>query len=204
MKHWIPALLALVTFAFVTNAHAACEANKRHSPQNANCLEASHWYHGTSSWTRIYKWKARNTCKWLGKVVAKIDVAHASDQTVTLPYGDGDWHEGQVNNEIRSVKCCTDLSDMCNREDIVTDANCLDRWRESDAHEWIIERGSCPANNTTATAKPDTEECHFQTTCIRDDLLPWERVQRQIQVHYHDVWKVDRCAGQLRPNNGCD
>ena len=92
---------------------------------------------------------------------------------------------------------------MCNREDLVTEANCRARWNESDASKWIIERGSCPDDQTSVTPKPDTEECYFETRCTRDDRLPWEYVDRQIQVHYHDVWKVDFCGGELKPNDGC-
>ena len=61
-----------------------------------------------------------------GSVVAKVDLKSAMDRTLRLD--DGDGRDGSTVHRIRGISCCSDIGELCNRSDVVTDNGCLARF----------------------------------------------------------------------------
>ena len=183
--------LALTAIGLST-AHAACGSSQRISDGASACLEAETW--STGSWfERRYHYEARNLCHDLGKMVAKVDIEVISDRTLTFNYGETGWKSGSVGvgTPVRNVTCCSDLSTVCNPEDLVTAANCEARWFESEAEK------SCDSDDAVHTAHPDDSRCEIGTNC-----LYWNNRWRptSAHTHYHHVYRLKNCNGHLRQN----
>ena len=156
-NHAVHAVSAAVMLAFTAlfagQVHAACEKSKRMQHYNAECLEASYKNRG---WLKDSYAKAKNKCTEYGKVVAKVDIRHSADQTWDL----NDGNEREYKNDwqhIRGVFCCTDLSDLCNKSDIVNTSSCNQKFRESPA--------SATCADSLAIGINEKAECVFNTNC---------------------------------------
>ena len=186
MKLWMLTIV-LLALTWTTNARASCESNDRISDANSGCLETKQWHKETGFWTITYYYKARNLCHDLGKLVAKVDIASANDRTLTFNYDDKDWQEGSSNNNVRSVSCCSDTSELCNRADMVTDHNCLIKWTDSDA--------SYECATTEITATPSKSECLIRARCPKNNGGFQETSARG---HFHYIYTLKNCDGHLK------
>ena len=176
----------------LSNANAACGNSQRIGYIHAECLDAEIWTDSGNWWfDEIHHYKARNRCSDLGAVVVKIDIPVWPDETWTIPYGDDDWHEGYTDKaQPQNIHCCTDLSDLCERSDLVNEQGCRDRWAESAASAQCVQE--------SFNAHPADSRCEIGAKCQRDDgsLRP-----TSAHVHYHHVYRLTVCDGHLR--QGC-
>ncbi len=116
-------VVVLMVLAAAGSAAGDCEKSRRISRDNAECLSGQ-WKN--RSWPKKSTVKAVNECPEWGKVVAKIDIKDAADFTWHL--ADGSERSKKGFFRVRDVTCCSDLSDLCNRTDAVTDQGCLARY----------------------------------------------------------------------------
>ena len=177
-------------------AQAACERNDRINMDDAECLSGS-WSNQT--WPNSDNALVRSHCSELGTVVAKIDRKDAADWTVWLSGDDTVVRSGTAGN-IRGIHCCSDLSDLCNKSDIVNPGNCVEQFRASPAfvatnegEVAIFMHRRC--SGATATADPDNLSCTIDASCTY-----WELTERntfrevsgpiQVTVPYTDVSRL--------------
>lgn len=118
-------------------SQASCGSSKRISHGSAECLNAG-WENRTLSWSRKRStfW-AESKCPGWGKVVAKIDISGGSDNTWTLT--NDNRRSGNRNYHVRNISCCTDLSDLCKKSDVLTPAGCISQFEDSPA----VRGGTC-------------------------------------------------------------
>ena len=172
------AVILAFTAVFAGQVHASCGKSKRMQHRNAECLEASYKNRG---WLKDSYAKAKNKCTEYGKVVAKVDIRHHWDRTWHL--NDGDEREYKNDwQHIRGVFCCTDLSDLCNKSDIVTPVSCGTKFRESPAS------ATCDAG----FGVNDKTECVFTAHCNGGDGETMHLV-----VAWPDAADLHNCDGTL-------
>lgn len=141
------AALALTT-VLAGQAHAACGNSQRIDHNDADCLEAD--WSGTHS-------QAKNTCSEYGTVVAKVDLRVCVDDTYTLT--DGELHKRSHDYcRVRKVTCCKDLSDLCNKADLVSDESCGEQFSRSPAAD------SC-RNVSAGLDDDDDDQCVIDAEC---------------------------------------
>ena len=180
------ALLAGALLLLPENAEASqCSRGERVDHRNSECLYA--WWKNRGLLKKS-PFQVRNQCSEYGKVVAKVDLAWASDRTLHLiddiPRG------GDTRHRIRSISCCSDISDLCNRSDVVTDEGCLARFRQSPASKkcW----------NASAAISGDDYSCNVSADC---EYFDWgmQRLQRHtnITAPWLELDDVNNCSGWL-------
>ena len=182
------ALLAGALLLLPENAEASqCSRAERVDHRNSECLYA--WWKNRGLLKKS-PFQVRNQCSEYGKVVAKVDLAWASDRTLhlinDLP------RDGDTRHRIRSISCCSDISDLCNRSDVVTEEGCLARFRQSPASK------KCWNASATAAISGDDYSCNVSADC---EYFDWgkQRLQRHtsITVPWLELDDVNNCSGQL-------
>lgn len=152
MRRWMIGLLALAMSAGLAgNSYAACESSNRIDHGEAECLHA--WW-DNNDWPKKSTYAARNECPAWGKVVAKVDIRNASDKTWHLT--NGNTRRGSTSHTVREISCCTDLSDLCDKEDMVSVESCKRQFEKSDAND------DCVHDSDPTT---DGSWCVFDLTC---------------------------------------
>ena len=168
-------------FAAAT-AHAACKSSDRLHHPFSHCLEAKKWQ--TGNWfTRNTRFSAKNLCHDLGKMVVKFDISNGPDTTWTFPYGDTSTKAGAAGpgHDVRGIYCCTDVSDLCNTQDMITPQSCAARWAEGDA--------DTHCTNETFERQKNSSNCSITATCSANGITR----ANQVNVHYHSVYKLTVC-----------
>ena len=149
-------LMALAVLAATAlapgSAYAACGSSNRIASSSANCLSAG-WDNGTHLWTHSYV-EARNDCSDLGTVVAKVDIRDGRDFTWHLT--NGNIRYGQSDHNFRGVYCCSDLSDLCSKSDVVNNTGCTTQFDSSPASD------TC--NNVSMST--DSKNCVITADCL--------------------------------------
>ena len=182
------ALLAGALLLLPENAEASqCSRGERVDHRNAECLSASWKNRG------LFKkspYQVSNQCSEYGKVVAKVDLASASDRTLHLI--DDLPRDGDTRHRIRSISCCSDISDLCNRSDVVTDEGCLARFRQSPASK------KCWNASASAAISGDDYSCNVSADC---EYIDWAKQRQQwhtnITVPWLELDDVNNCSGWL-------
>ena len=192
----LPAALALAVVILAlpaVPADAACGDSERISHRNSECLEA--WWKNKGAF-RKSKFHVRNMCPDYGRVVAKVDLKNAADRTLHLD--DGNRRNSSTSHRIRWISCCSDLGDLCNRSDVVTDAGCRARFKQVSS-----AARSCGNVNLTATASISGERytCTIAARCRMawpdaQGLMPY--VPSSITVPWTELGNVHNCDGVLR------
>ena len=178
-----PALMLLPA----TTAEASCSTENRVDHRDAECLSA--WWENRGLLKKS-PYQVRNMCPGYGKVVAKVDLKTARDRTLTLD--DGLPRDGDTRHRIRDISCCSDIGELCNRSDVVTDAGCVARfWRVSPAG------GRCGSVTATAVISGGNYECRISATCMLDGTMFLDRPS-SITVPWLDLDEVRNCNGRLR------
>ena len=149
------AALALATL-LAGQAHAACGNSQRIDHNDADCLEAV--WGGSDS-------RVRNTCSEYGTVVAKVDLIWCVDTEYTLT--DGHVHARGHGCLVRKVTCCKDLSDLCNKADLVNDESCGEQFSRSPAAD------SC-RNVSAGLDDDDDDQCVIDAECRTGSSGPYQ------------------------------
>ena len=193
-------LFAALVLSFMCSglAQAACEWNDRINMDDAECLDGG-WNNQT--WPKKDTAWVQNQCPEFGTVVAKIDRKDAADWTPRLEDGSRVERYGTAGN-IRGIHCCSDLSDLCNKSDIINPEGCVDAFHTSEAHRGTAEGEQHSINvrkcdNASATADPANASCTLEADCAwweeRTDGVKKQQwvnlvtARRQITVPYVDV-----------------
>ena len=205
------ALVLPLSLAVPEASHAACESNQRTGHSSAQCLDAG-WSNSTRSWgrKRTNMW-AQNKCASWGKVVAKVDIAAASDKTWHLTTGNR--RTGSANAHTRKISCCRDLSDLCNTSDVLTSAGCLAQFNKSPAvtsggsricaGNQAKQRSTFNSNNytlETAMATVSGETCAITAQCDVWHQTPGNfKTTVTTTAHYTETDELNLCSsGRLQ------
>ena len=192
------ALLAVVLILLpATTAEASCSAGNRVDYRDSECLSA--WWKNRGLLKKS-PYHVRNMCPEYGKVVAKVDLRSARDRTLHLT--DGLPRDGDTRHRIRGISCCSDIGELCNRSDIVTDESCAARFnRVSPA------AGSCWKETATAVISGDNYDCRISAMCMISGTMFLDR-HSSISVPWLDLDEIRNCDSRLtrgpcpRPNPG--
>ena len=158
MKTWMhpisAAAVLCLCLAVSQTGHASCESNKRVSLSSAGCLSGE-YTNNTSNWglTKSSTFWAYNACNGWGTVVAKIDLKLATDKTWYLE--NASQRKGDADTHVRSITCCSDLSDLCNKSDVLTVDGCTARFEDSPASDDCeVATGGYPSRGKIARSSP--------------------------------------------------
>ena len=181
------ALLAGALLLLPENAEASqCSRAERVNHRDAECLYA--WWKNRGLFKKS-PYHVSNQCSEYGKVVAKVDLASASDRTIHLI--DDIPRDGDTRHRIRGISCCSDLG-ICNRSDAVTDEGCLARFRQSPASK------KCWSASASAAISGDDYSCNVSADC---EYFDWAKQRRQrhtsITVPWLELDDVNNCSGRL-------
>ena len=122
---------AMLSLLFSGVAQAACEWSDRIDKDEAECLSGE-WTNRT--WPDKDTASVKNECSALGKVVAKVDREGATDWTPSLN-NDVELNMSGTLGNIRNIYCCSDLSDLCNKADVINPDGCWAQFHESPASD---------------------------------------------------------------------
>ena len=192
MKTWMhpisAAAVLCLCLAVSQTSHASCESNKRVSLSSAGCLSGE-YENKTRNWglTKSSSFSAQNTCFDWGKVVAKIDIKVESDKTWHLT--DGLERTGTANNHVRSITCCSDLSKLCSKTDLLTVDGCTARFEESPADD------DCDPVAGGVSVSVADERCTIIASC-------GGTANHTITAEYEHLDEVSFCNGELQVT-GC-
>ena len=176
-------LSAMLLMLPPSDGHASCERSKRINHSKVDCLTAQQWETRGFFSRRSYA-KTRNLCPEWGRVVAKVEIRNGADATWGLT--DSRWRQGSwaPPKKVREVSCCTDLSDLCSKSDVLTTRGCESQLNRSEA------RRSCTDRSFAINA----ESCTVEASCKRDD----QSLNRtSITAHYTEIETLKNCDGTL-------
>ena len=182
MRRAMIALLAFVLSAGLADAaYASCDSNERTSHDNAECL---HGWWDNNTWPTKSTFGAQNLCPDWGTVVAKVDIRSATDRTWHL--SNGNKRRGDTSFTVRDISCCEDLSDLCDKEDVVTVASCKSEFEKSSANN------DCIHDNEPTT---NEEFCRFDLKCTYTDDEGEDYYHNTIYgVSWHTVENIVFCT----------
>ena len=181
--HTVSAMVALALAALLAGqAHAACGGSQKMSYQSAECLRADIRKVRNGETVEV-----QNMCSDHGQVVAKIDRKIQADLILYL--GSGNTAE-QSATKVNGVYCCKDLSDLCNRSDVVNDDSCLDQFRDSPA----ITSGNCKWESAHATGN---YKCEVATVC-RTVNGDFPQLALKMRVNWPNAARINYCNGGIK------
>ena len=179
--HAVSAVFALALAALLAGqAHAVCGGSQKMSHQSAECLRAEISTAGNGKTVEV-----QNLCPDYGQVVAKIDREIEADLILYLTTGNT---AEQSVSQVNGVYCCKDLSDLCNKSDIVNDDSCLDQYRDSSAD------GSCKWETATATSN---DRCKISAVC-KDKYGMYIQLKLEVTVSWPDAARLHNCNAGLQ------
>ena len=180
--------VALTLLLSAGTAEASCGKGNRVDHRDAECLSAS-W--NNRGLLRKSPYHVRNMCPEYGTVVAKVDLKSAMDRTLHLV--DGEERDGSTIHRIRGISCCSDIGELCNRSDVLTDAGCLARFEQVSP-----AAGTC--TNATAAYSGGNNTCTIAAECqwadprhVLDPYMP-----TGIVIPFLDLDEAHNCGGYLR------
>ena len=175
---------ALLLAAPASQAQVACGPSQRVSDADADCMDSQTWESG-GFWNRRTHFKARNQCPDFGKVVVKVDIEGGTDKTWHLI--DGEWKEDSVRfpSTVESVTCCSDLSDLCSKSDMIHPQGCKDEFKKSAANDTCTYTGSAVHG----------EHCEINAKCESDKSE--DRIPATATLHFLKVKHLQNCNGTL-------
>ena len=172
-----------------TTADASCGSGSRVNHRDAECLSASWKNRGV---LKKSPYHVRNMCPEYGKVVAKVDLKSAMDRTLHLD--DGSQRDGTTIHRIRGISCCSDIGELCNRSDIVTDAGCVAQFNRVSSAAW-----TCVDETASAAISGENYNCTVTARCEgRHDPVFHQYRTTSITVPWLDLRDVNNCYGNLR------
>ena len=190
MKTHIALRTTVIAFAIMflaaaaSDAWSACGSSQRMSYRDSHCLEAS-W--DNNRWPRKSWYQVRNVCHNWGKVVAKVDIRSAGDATLHLTNNSPRRHDGWF--QIRSIYCCTDISDLCNHSDMLSNASCREGFNDNN------QLNDCTLDSGSDGAKVQGQLCVYSAECLDDAS---ESNETTVTVHRTSVDNLRNCNGVLK------
>ena len=180
----ITGLCSLLLLIPPEQAHAACERAKRVIFESADCLVGRRWQTKGFLNTRDHV-QVKSLCPEWGKVVVKVDVRHGTDSTWTL--SDGHWKNGSwlFPRTVKAVSCCSDLSDLCSRSDVLNIQGCEAEFKKSPASR------SC----SDSSFGLDGHHCIIRAACEDSSK---EAKRSFITVYYPHIKSLVNCNGKLK------
>ena len=180
--------VALILLPAIT-AEASCSTGNRVDHRDAECLSASWKNRGV---LKKSPYHVRNMCPEYGKVVAKVDLKSAMDRTLHLD--DGSQRDGTTIHRIRGISCCSDIGELCNRSDVVTDAGCVAQFNRVSSAAW-----TCVDETASAAISGENYNCTVTARCEgRHDPVFHQYRTTSITVPWLDLGDVNNCYGNLR------
>ena len=180
--------VALILLPAIT-AEASCSTGNRVDHRDAECLSASWKNRGV---LKKSPYHVRNMCPEYGKVVAKVDLKSAMDRTLHL--NDGSQRDGTTIHRIRGISCCSDIGELCNRSDVVTDAGCVAQFNRVSSAAW-----TCVDETASAAISGENYNCTVTARCEgRHDPVFHQYRTTSITVPWLDLGDVNNCYGNLR------
>ena len=137
-------------------------------------------------WNRRIHFKARNQCPDWGEVVVKVAIVGDTDKTWHLT--DDNWKEDSVRapRSVESVTCCSDLSVLCSKSDVLNPIGCKTQFLKSPAEE------TCTIDNSSAHG----EDCQIDASC--SSKYDPTRKPTSTKVHWTQVKNLINCNGSLK------
>ena len=191
-------MVAVFGTGLMQEALASCDTNDRMAHGDSECLRASWENNVFSKWFVKYgsRFEARNECSGWGKVVVKWDMDSAADRTWHL--NDDNTRNGHSDSKVSWAYCCTDLSDLCNVSDMLTNKQCRSEFHDSDAHD---DGCRLDSGSDGASISDDTRGyCDISATCPAN-----AGASTKTSGSWH-VLKVDQlvnCDGELEQEDEC-
>ncbi len=187
-------VVALAVAVLPTQSQASCTGSDRLSGDDADCMAASF---RNKSWPNNNAFDARNLCHQIGKIVVKVDIKGLNDKTWHIS-GSSTYRNTSPNaNTVRGIYCCKDLSDLCNKADLLTDDTCEKEWEDSDADD------TCRDETVTVSdfqCKVEAE-CNYVTAVGGRVYDRW--IDNTVYEDLDDVDDLKNCDGHLEVG-GCD
>ncbi len=185
-SRFVAAALGLAAALFSGGAIAACEGTAVEHDQ-AECLtmtkEISTGVPVITSVTLV------NTCSTLGSLVVNVDPDRGLDSKLTV----ATRGFTSISGGVRSVECCRDEGDLCDKADVVNVASCNAQFEASDAAD------DCTVNKSQTTTVDD-EKCNFYVSCPR--FTTWEEFD---YLDMDDLVYCDRTENShARLDTSCD
>ena len=182
-------LAAALMLLPATTAAGSCSPGDRVDHKDAECLSASWKNRGV---LKKSPYHVRNMCPEYGKVVAKVDLVSAMDRTLHLD--DGSRRDGTTIHRIRGISCCSDIGELCNRSDVVTDAGCVAQFNRVSSAAW-----TCVDETASAAISGENYNCTVTARCEgRHDPVFHQYRTTSITVPWLDLGDVNNCYGYLR------
>ncbi|MCY3754358.1 MAG: hypothetical protein OXG99_09760 [Alphaproteobacteria bacterium] len=197
-------ILGLLTFAAIMvvagAAYASCSSSNRLTFHHSECL---HGWWDNNDWPKKSTFGAQmmEHCVGWGKVVAKVDLASCTDKT---------WHLTNTNKRkgseacrVRGIYCCTDISDLCNKSDLMSIESCTSQWNKSPASNSCELSGGETYTSGSTSPTPVTwsdENCNFWAKCqyVKPDWTLGEKQASIKDVHWPEADEVYNCNGVLK------
>jgi len=179
----LAALGASLLILPLSDGNAACGKSKRISDADAGCLDGKIIKMG-----REYGYQAQNTCHEWGKVVAKVDIKNGPDKTWHLTTSAIKWGSTSAYRKPRSITCCSDLSDLCSKSDLLTPDGCKTQYQKSPAH------GVCRNEDFSVSG----ENCVVYAEC---PYLQGRWFENEVTIHYLETKALFNCTGSLLNGN---
>ena len=183
----IAALAVMFLTAAASDTWAACGSGDRMSHRDSFCLQTS-W--DNNSWPHTTSYEMRNICSSWGKVVAKVDRKNDSDLTLHLV--NDSTRTGSGWYKIRWIYCCEDISDLCNRSDMQTNASCREGFEDND------ELDDCTLDAGSEGARIQGEQCVYSASCLDNASQPNDTT---FIVFRPDVDDLKNCNGVLKKDS---
>ena len=173
--------------ALAGQAYASCDSGQRVSHQAAECLRVK-W--SNNRWPSLSSVEMQNLCSDYGTVVAKVEREDGSGDIWSL--SDGRTRKTSNLFPTESVYCCEDLSELCNKSDIVNDASCLDQFLASPASQFCSQ---------SQARRSGDDDCAILTECKPPERSEGGSYQGGIltstTVSWSDTAKLHSCGAGL-------
>ena len=185
----------LVFLVAVHSAHAECGPSQRIALNDAECLSGGF---ENRTWPRKDIAWVKSECSDYGTVVAKVDRKDAPDWTKWLE-GDATENMSGSQGNIRAISCCSDIGDLCNKEDVINPQNCLADFKRSVAGTARIDvrDASSPKKVTdvTVTSNAEDETCTIGgNVTIRDPSGNLHTRWAEITVNFRHAINLKVCS----------
>lgn len=188
----------VATLLSASIAHASCGETERVSLENAGCLTAT-WTNPTfGTITSVLggsqsEYTLTNACRDWGKVVAVVKFTDSTTTTQSLTTSLPVQYTS--TKQVDEIECCSDLSDLCNKSDVLSAWSC---WNQFENHSEATN--SCE-NLAVAGFAVSDENCDFTARCEGPVTGNYQNLtifnSNAVSVWWPNVSELNNCSGTL-------